>query len=215
MTNTIDLTDVQRQAGLDEIWTYIGHATQAYAAIEQSLCYLLSYLSETKPDIAAIIFYRIVNNKSREQILEKLLKKKHGADYSLFWNSFAKILRELTETRNHCMHWHSMTYIGSNGFEKVILRPPQVFNILDESQSITKEGLLEFITKCMDMTKLCNMFTIFLSKQFPLENLYDTWRGIFQQPITYPLPHTHPLSQKLKAPENQPPPSGESPQSQS
>jgi hypothetical protein len=52
------------------------NAIQQYADLEQALCELFSYLSDTNPIVAGTIFFRITSAHSRRAILDKLMRKK-------------------------------------------------------------------------------------------------------------------------------------------
>jgi len=54
------------------------NAIQQYADLEQALCELFSYLSDTNPIVAGTIFFRITSAHSRRAILDKLMRKKDG-----------------------------------------------------------------------------------------------------------------------------------------
>jgi hypothetical protein len=45
-----------------------------------------------KRENATTIFYKITNTGSRSKILERLLRRKFGTTYNLFWNSYFKEL---------------------------------------------------------------------------------------------------------------------------
>jgi hypothetical protein len=162
-------------------------------------------------DVAGIIFFKIINVGTLYGILEKLLKKKHGATYSLFFNSFLKILRnEISAKRNEIVHWNVTHFVNEDGHE-LRLMPPNMWEYGPNSPpEITTEKLIEFIDKCVFFGRLCNMFTVVITPEM-LANVdaasQRTWRDIFLQPVVYPPPLGHPLNPKPPAPEIQPPPS--------
>src|SRR5262249_18721361 len=144
-------------------------------------------------------------------ILDKLLRKKHGAIYSLFWNSYLQILRQISEMRNQIVHWNAATFVGDNGFKEVGLIPPNVWDHGPNTPPpITTAELLDFEAKCDFLACLANIFGFVTNLQtaakMDVMNV-QTWHGIFLQPVTYPPPSTHPLCPKPQAPESQPPPS--------
>lgn len=197
----------------DAFWSARGRAIQAYASVEQSLCRVFSYLSGMPFDVASIIFFKIVNAGTLHGMMEKMLKKKHKNTYSLFWNSFQKILKnELTERRNHIVHWNAVTALDGGG-HTLKLMPADFANYnfreSDPSPIVTSD-LLEFIEKCNFFARLLSTFD--MVHQTEVTQHLDTaqlqaWREIFLQPVIYPPPSTHPLCQKQPTPGNQPPPS--------
>ena len=64
-----------RAAAKDEFYILRGKAIQAFAGLEQSLCLLFRYVTDTTPDVAGIIFFKIVNASTLHYILDKLLEK--------------------------------------------------------------------------------------------------------------------------------------------
>jgi hypothetical protein len=217
MTDPIDLEQVFAESSQDPFWAIRGKAIQSYANLEQSLCRLFANFSGMPMDVAAIVFFKIVNAGTLHGILEKLLKKKHGATYSIFWNSYAKTIRQVTEVRNHVVHWNVSTTIDDSGFSGLSLIPPNIWEYGPNSPApITTADLLEFITQCDFLTRLGNMFHMILTPHIVAgmdAGTVQTWRDIFLQPVTYPPPGNHPLCPKTPVPGNQPPPSPASPQS--
>src|SRR5579864_9620807 len=100
MADPIDLQKVIDETNQDAFWAFRGHAIQAYAGLEQSLCRIFAYLTGMPLDVAGIIFFKIVSAGTLFSILEKLMRKKHGETYALFWNSYLKTLRKASEERN-------------------------------------------------------------------------------------------------------------------
>lgn len=150
MADTIYLQQVFEKASVDEFWAVRGKAIQAYANIEQSLCQVFASLSGTPLDVAGIIFFKIVNAGTLYGILEKLQRKKHGATYSLFWNSFLKTMRhDISEMRNQIVHWNAVNVIGDTGYTGLVLRQPNLWDLGPNSPPpITTAGMQEFIVKC-------------------------------------------------------------------
>jgi len=204
----IDLGAVSAQSAGDGFWALRGHAIQQYANIERSLCMLFAELASLKHDVAGLIFFRITNPRSVGAILQDLLNKRHGDAYSKFWNSFAKLVQRAIETRNHVVHWNVATFIDG-GYAGTKLVPADVFNYGTGSPTpIGSAELVDFIRKCDFISRLCNMFSLHLDAGHPGVP-HAPWPDIFQQPVVYPPPDTHPLSPKWKAPETPPPPSPE------
>jgi hypothetical protein len=216
----IDLSKEMVKASLDPFWAWLGHAIEAYAGLEQSLCRLFCLLSGTEPDVAAIIFFRIRNTRNRDEILGKLLRRKHGSDYSRFWNSLVDIIQnQITPRRNEIAHWKATIVLGDNGFSQMQLKPPDFWSHRSETPFIDVALLQKLMETCAFVSRLCNMFGLFINpsshaemeRGAPPEHM-RTWRDIFSQAVAYPPPSTHPLFQKPQEPESPPPPSQESPQ---
>ena len=89
----------------ERFWAVRGRAIQAYAKLEQALCLIFATLCDMPPDVAGIIFFRIVNAGTLHSILERLMKKKHGTTYSSFWGSFLDAIRGTSQRRNEIVHW--------------------------------------------------------------------------------------------------------------
>jgi hypothetical protein len=70
----------------DLIHVLRGRAINEYANVEQSLCRLFGTLLGTDLQLGAIVFYRITNTHSRNQILDDLLAEKHGLTYESYWS---------------------------------------------------------------------------------------------------------------------------------
>jgi hypothetical protein len=68
-----NLAQAQAKVGQDPIWFWRGHAINAYAVLEASLCALLSVVGEMREDVAGVIFYKITSADSRNKILEQLI----------------------------------------------------------------------------------------------------------------------------------------------
>jgi len=66
-----------------------------------SLCSLLANFLHASPDIAATLFYRNANARSRNEILSR-----GDAGYGPFWESAIKRVDGLDRRRNEIVHWH-------------------------------------------------------------------------------------------------------------
>ena len=70
-------------------------AIQAYAKLEQALCGLFAFVLGVDAPTAGIVFFKIVNSKSRLDIIEKLKKRKLGAAHNLYFNSLLTGMKKL------------------------------------------------------------------------------------------------------------------------
>jgi hypothetical protein len=79
---------------------------QDYANLEQPLFHLFVILTAMDPEIAETIFFKNTSSQARNAILDKLIRKRYGSPYSLFWNSYLKQLRPIDTKRNEIVHWN-------------------------------------------------------------------------------------------------------------
>jgi hypothetical protein len=211
---TIDLDEFLKQPDVVMFCALRGRAIQAYAQMEQSLCFIFSLLSGTKPDVAGVIFFKITSSRARDAIMEQLMKKKHGDTYTDFWGSLMRIIDNVTQTRNHIVHWDVANLVGDEtSFSGLGLIMPNIFDFRSETHTpIGIKDIGEFIAECDTISRLLSIFAVFLVphvlKKWPQDQV-PTWRDIFRQPVVYPLPDNHPLCMKKPKPESQPPSSQE------
>jgi hypothetical protein len=204
-----DLSDGDRAAGLEALMIARAQAIQAYANLEQSLCQLFAFLLGVDMAAAGLIFFRIVNTRARNKIIEGLLEMKYEAKYDKFWNSVFKLLRKTDERRNEIVHWHGMfdAYV-QEGREGYILRsslaPPNFWGGVS-TRRIEPNDMHEFCDQCDFLIRCAGAFEVTMKdgRFSDVPSLID----IFQQPAPYPPPDSHPLSPTYKAPESPPPPS--------
>lgn len=171
-------------------------AIDAYADIEQSLSRLLATLLQTDPAAAGIIFFRVVNTRARLTILEDLLKRRHAEKYKGFWNSLVKLIHSVDSTRNEVVHWHVVHSIREeHGYGSVFyLATPNFWLHRQTSGKLTANDLSAFTVKALFIRRLLDTWVAWLQDHVPLEHA-NAWRDIFQQPVVYPPPSTHPLNQ--------------------
>lgn len=204
---TIDVDDLRAKAETDPAWAIRGRAIQAYASLEQALFALFVQLTNMQPDIAGVIFFKITSSQARNAIIDKLQRKIHGGKYALFWNSYILQLRQIDTKRNELVHWNAVNnvHIDSelNYVHSVYLAPPNSWGLNKDSPVITAEDMIEFIEKCRIYSRLCSEFVNLIYDKIPPDILL-AWRDTFQQPVVYPLPDNHPLSQKPPIPESPP-----------
>ncbi|MHB8150417.1 MAG: hypothetical protein ACYDIB_09670 [Desulfobulbia bacterium] len=171
-------------------------AIARYAMLEYSLAQLFAHLMGVEPDVAGVIFFRINNSRARNSAIERFLKKKHGNAYNIFWNSLEKQLRILDGKRNNVVHWATSTTISVDtnpqSTVKLELIPPNFWDRTESTPAISTEDLYDFILQCDFISRLVNIFW------WRLSGLGDVSAGldIFQQPVAYPPPDTHPLCLK-------------------
>ncbi|RUP00314.1 hypothetical protein [Hyphomicrobium sp.] len=192
-----DLGEVMQQAAADRIWAVRGRSIQSYASLEQSLCALFAYCGDIDPKVAGIIFFRISSTQVRNDILEKLIRRKFGSVYNLFWNSYLKELRPIDIKRNEVVHWNMITLIGDDGVS-LQLRPPNFAGWDENTPQLLDSDLVAFMEKCGVFGRLANMFHLATSIMTGAEA--QPWLDVFKEPLVYPLPDGHPLNPRPTTP---------------
>lgn len=185
-----------------------GDAIGAYANLEAALCRLLQSLLSVDVATAGIIFYRVVNTRSRNTILNDLLGHRYGQKFDAFWNSALKHIRILDGERNEIAHWHFVTEVGADDGPNVRLddqskglsvlhRPNSWLANPQASSRKTHEDMLTFTGKCHFMSRAIDVFATVVSvpEPFPVP---QSWHDICLQPLPYPPPDNHPLSQNYR-----------------
>lgn len=173
-----------------------GIAMNAYAGIEQHLAALLATFGQMPEDVAFTILYRIVNSRSRLEILDKLKKRKIGGEYALFWNSLIAEIKKIDQRRNELAHWHADVQLESGyrpNVSRVVLKPPS-YGYGGEAE-LTIEKCEDFAHHCAIIADTMNMFWAAMEKRPPPT---DALLDIFQRPIVYPLLEGDPLSLTLE-----------------
>jgi hypothetical protein len=186
-------------------------AVSSYQTLEQSMVLLFSHLLGTPIDYAGVPFFRINNARARDAILERLLKKRYGSQYNIFWNSIVKDLRSINERRNAIVHWAVSVELYRNDQSELMVKQhaliaPNYWDRNENSLAITIDDMFDFIARCDFYSRLLSIFTLTIGGQIPWQ---PPWRDIFQQPVVYPPPDSHPLSLKQRALESPPPPSAQ------
>ena len=180
----------------DRITFLRGRAIEAYSGIESSLSSLFQSILKTDALAAGTIFYRIVNSRSRNVIMENLLKQRHGTEFKAFWSSISDKIRQLDQSRNEIAHWQHAALINAKGSERGMLFPNNIFAHNQNTPSWTEQRLASFCQECNFVGRLINMLCLFIDGQIGDEHPERrTWTEIFHSPIEYPPPSTHPLHQ--------------------
>jgi hypothetical protein len=199
---SISIDEVILESSKDPLWAIRGKAIQSYASLEMSLCGLFQSLTDLKADVATIIFFSVFKTGSVHEMLDKLIKHRHGATYTTFWNSLKKQLGALSNTRNEIVHWTVVNNIDGTGFAGLTLHP-QGFWIKPPAPSKSILELVQFMEACDFLGRLCNMFSIFINPrqlmnpQMALEfQNKPPWPEVFQNPVEFPPPVGHPLYPK-------------------
>ena len=177
-------------------------AVSAYVSVERAQAGLFAHLSGATEDKAGIIFFKITSARSRREILEKLKRKKHSQLHNLYWNSLIKFIGELDNRRNAIIHWMIKTDMNIDlppaaQITKLSLIPPSWWIGDDDPPEIEEKDLQEFVAKCGFAERSVNVFHWSISGH---PHVDAAWQDIFQQPLAYPPPYTHPLAPKQPAP---------------
>jgi hypothetical protein len=106
------------------------------------------------PDIAATLFYRNANARSRNEILSRLFEKRYGdAGYGPFWESAIKRVDGLDRRRNEIVHWHE----AIDFFEGGQIRPNLIAgNYWDRAANSRSLGIEEL--NAFARLRLCQWF---------------------------------------------------------
>jgi hypothetical protein len=199
-------------------------AIEAYGNLERSLSLVFASLLGTTNEKAGTVFFRIVNARFRNDIIDDLIKKVHSTKFDAYWNGqpgqsgiprvpglFTHI-RNLDERRNQIVHWHVVNEIALDSDPPShieVLAPPNFWSEANRKSRITVDGINEFIAKAVFVDRGISMFYVMTSGQLPIPaEQAEPWLRIFQQPVPYPPPDTHLLSPNYKAPEIPLQPSG-------
>ena len=180
------------------------NAINDYARVELSLAMLLAQVLGVDMEAAGIIFFRIINTRSRNIILRQLLKKRFGDKYKTFWKSMEKLLRKIDQKRNEVVHWHVAHKLemgkGPDAASEFELNPPNFWARDRSDAAHTPESLLSFSKECDFTCRLLNMFVMYISGNLGNADS-GPWPEIFQQQVVYPPPRNHPLYQEPQSDE--------------
>ena len=181
-------------------------AIQAYAKLEQALCSLFALLLAVGAPEAGIVFFKIVNAKSRLDIIEKLKKRKLGGANNLYFNSLLSGLKQLDGRRNQLVHWHEHFAIRMEdgaAYKPATLEPPNFWIHDENTVPLTHADLIDFAYEADFYTRATNTFTWHHEPQGELAQ-DEPWLSILARPLAYPPPEDHPLYAKRPAPPSQP-----------
>ena len=94
-------------------------------------------------------------------MIEKLIHKRFGNTYNLFWNSYLKQLRPLDI--NEIVHWTAVSSVTTEGTKYTVnvkLKPPAFWEI--GPNELVINDLIVFIQKCdiFGSTLLCSLFLL-------------------------------------------------------
>lgn len=191
---------------------YRGDAIGTYGALEQSLAKCFVTLSRTEDKIGMLIFFKIVNNRTRYSIIEELLKDQHYPNYKKFWSSIFKHLRDIDDQRNKIVHWipvlelpvdeNGVASVDQRKSKQTWLQPPNYWQKVAGKKPLSVNDVLAFRHKADFITKHLDLWYMFVNRVETVA--LQTFENRFQQPILYPPPKDHPLYEPLPVWKNQP-----------
>lgn len=178
-------------------------AIDAYAGVEHALSNLFSALIDVDQDIGTLVFYRVVNTRSRNEMMQDLITRVHGATYKRYWDSMFRFITKLDTQRNRIVHWHVA------GIQEPALSHPKHFFFEDGGiPEVRLAEIHDFIERAIFVRKSVSVF--WLMDTYAIKNpdgSLRAWLEIFLRPLTYPIPADHPLSRWMPGLKTQPPPS--------
>ena len=183
-------------------------AIREYAGLEQSLCRLFAHLAGLTDQVAGIIFFKMVNARSRVAVMERPKHLKYDAGFSLYFNSVMKAVGNLDGDRNKIVHWGEAVVIKSDGeghYKDAFLVPPNFWDWDEKTPSLSHLQIVEFCYKCDFFARALNGLTW----HWIGHNQNDAWLDIFERELSYPPPEDHPLIRTQPAPAHPPPSSSQ------
>lgn len=201
---------------------YRGLAINAYAEVEQALCLLLAALLNIDWQAGAIILYNVRNSRSRLQIFNDLLAKRHGEKYRAWWSGIPNtpnnrgmyhLIRKLDDDRNEIAHWHIGQKLNEEQRGLPALQKPRAVQLIEpEMKSLSIPELVNFAQRANFIAKSLSFFArlfagtdeVNYDKSDPAAWRVESWLEIYRQPALYPPPDSHPLSPNYKEPETPP-----------
>jgi hypothetical protein len=177
-------------------------AIQAYSFFEAALCALFSHLAGVTNQIGGIIFFKMVNARSRIATLERLKRLKYGNARNLYFNSIMAATTPLDGERNKIVHWHEV--IDSSGYfgtpsVRVLLHAPNFWDSSPDSPVLDTAAMLKFAETCSTFSHATRALTADWSGRPWLSS-----PDIFEQRVTHPFPEDHPLARFLRELEDPP-----------
>lgn len=170
-------------------------AINAYAGVEQQLLIMFMTLTGLNSEIGGMIFFRIVNTRSRNAMMEELLAAILGKKLDPFQKSLFKIIGYLDSKRNEIVHWH---LTGIQGYpETLSLVPPKESFPLPGVPAVLLKDLETFIETAGFIAYAICWFSLMTWGGFPDTNEHRALRDKYlRSPIRLPV-RTHPLFQKM------------------
>lgn len=89
----------------------VGAAVHAYSGVESAQENILQYALKIGPVPASIILHSVANSRSRNEMIQGLLRNSYDDQFKPFWAKCTDFLNKLSLYRNAIVHWHPHTNI--------------------------------------------------------------------------------------------------------
>lgn len=185
---------------------------EAYALLEAAQAKLLGQLLGHEYKASGIIFPRITNAKTRNNILRELILDRVEIDFHPYWfglkgtshkRGLFNLLNSIDQRRNEIVHWSHMVHVHHDGFSQRSIYSLCLtdFWVKEVKSYIYIENLIDFVRETSFAKRSIAMFSVFAigkfmgMEGFPVpEETLNAWQGIFRSPCVYPPPQGHPLA---------------------
>lgn len=137
---------------------------------------------------AAFVFSKIVNTRSRSQILERVMRDAANGKFSVFRKSLFKQVSTVDDFRNKVAHGRAIS--RSNGTKNVIM----LISDHREFAPITIPMIRHEIERITSLRIIWQAWNLYNEGESFGGIGLDTSIEIFQQPVVHPLPEDHPIS---------------------
>jgi hypothetical protein len=179
-------------------------AIASYTVLEASMCHLFTSATGMDQRRGGLVFFRMVNAKSRLTVLETLWNEQIGPEFKPFTKAVLNRLRRLDGIRNQIVHWSVVQTVSmSNGtldLQGAVLdahlQRPDYWWQTEKSTTLTIQDILDFGHEAQTESRALNVFPIVAYPHLSYPEMaaaFESWRDIFLQPLLYPLPEGHPL----------------------
>lgn len=184
------------------------NAFSAYSSFENSLCESFAKLTGMDRDVAGLIFYKINNYRTRDTIIEKLIRRRFNKVYNASWSSIFRLSKQLSDRRNELAHWQERASVSiEDGIlnidvaDDVVLVPPNMWWQSENTPTRSINDIfetanaLDYLGRTIGMFNLLLMDGLLISEHVISGRLdaVNTWHKRFLEPIPYPPPEDHPL----------------------
>lgn len=183
-----------------------GRAISQYAHLEVTLCDVFSIGFDThegtlvhhrRSQHAIFVFYKIMNSRSRNEILRRVVAEKVLLSSELFRKTLFTELRNLDEFRNKLAHWEVNQSVGSDGKNRHFLVPPRRGI---EAECYAPSEIFDWLVRVQFSVYLFNLLRYSATGNFPEWASQYSCEQIFQQRVVYPPVSDHPLRSVWQGP---------------
>ncbi len=163
-------------------------ALASYASLEANLASLFAALLEVPPKIADVVFWKILNTRSRCDMLTDLMKIRFQKKYEKWWSSMLKDIRGIDQGRNKVAHWRATDFHDSrlNTKQTVLMNPSKNF-LFEPEKGMSERDLARLIRR----TNFASSDVIEFA--FYIQGLLSLPPDKFLKPRVYPSLETHPV----------------------